>query len=407
VASGAARFSILAAVSPPRRSKLLRLFALEHLDNRFPALHGLRVLAIVSVVQFHVTWIFAGEQGIALDPAFVTRSLALFFGMDLFFFLSGFLIGSILLHSLDAGGIRGLGRFYVRRIFRTFPAYWVVLTVLASAFPLTAGQRRHLVFEYIYATNLMPLLRDQVVMFWGWSLAHEEQFYLLVPMLFLALRAVRNDGWKLALLALLALGAQAHRLHLYLFHGPWNDYTLYDRLYFRPDTRFDPLVYGIILAIAEFRYREQIHRFLSHPFRRAWLLLPSLAILWILIEPEMFGVEHLRLVRVFAWGTLPSALYLAWVPLLLHVDGFVQRFLARPFWRSIATLGYGVYLVHIPILDRIIVPVAKYLRDAGVSMFAVWPGALSALMLGSLAVAYVLHLVVERPFLWLRARITG
>ena len=77
------------------------LFALELLDNRYPSLHGLRVLAIVSVVQFHVTWIFAGEQGIRLDRDFTASSLTVFFGMDLFFILSGFLIGSILLRSLE------------------------------------------------------------------------------------------------------------------------------------------------------------------------------------------------------------------------------------------------------------------------------------------------------------------
>ena len=53
----------------------------------------------VTVVQFHVTWIFAGEAGISLDEGFVDGSLKIFFGMDLFFMLSGFLIGSILLRS--------------------------------------------------------------------------------------------------------------------------------------------------------------------------------------------------------------------------------------------------------------------------------------------------------------------
>src|SRR5262249_42781449 len=49
------------------RGKLGRFLALELLDNRYPQLHGLRVIAILTVVQFHVTWIFAGEQGISLD----------------------------------------------------------------------------------------------------------------------------------------------------------------------------------------------------------------------------------------------------------------------------------------------------------------------------------------------------
>ncbi|HMR05542.1 MAG TPA: acyltransferase [Polyangiaceae bacterium] len=384
-----------------------RFLQLELLDNRFPALHGMRVLAIVSVVQFHVTWVFAGEQAIPLDRDFVRSSLALFFGMDLFFFLSGFLIGSILLHTLSTSGIRGLWRFYLRRIFRTFPAYWVVLTLLVLLFPLSPDQRQHLLFEYIYATNLMPLHRDQVVMFWGWSLALEEQFYLLVPFLFYGLRALRKDRYRIALLAALCGLALAHRLYLFFNQGPWTDYTLYDRLYFRPDTRFDALLYGIILAIIEFRHAEAVARWLKDPFHRALLLVPSLGILWVLLEPTLFGIEYLQLVRVFAWGTLPSLMYLAWVPLLLHSDGALQRWLGRGYFRYIGTLGYGVYLLHIPILDHLVVPAARALQQGGVSMLAVWPLSLTVLMIGSLAAAYVLHLLVEKPALWLRARVAG
>ena len=101
-----------------------RFFALELLDNRYPQLHGLRVLAIVSVVQFHITSIFALEQAIRLDRDWVVSSLAVFFGMDLFFILSGFLIGSILLYSLKQKDTQKhpIRRFYLRRIFRTFPS---------------------------------------------------------------------------------------------------------------------------------------------------------------------------------------------------------------------------------------------------------------------------------------------
>ncbi|HVH48109.1 MAG TPA: hypothetical protein VM925_37505, partial [Labilithrix sp.] len=56
-------------------------FSLDLLDNRYPSLHGLRVLAIISVVQYHVTWIFGGEQGIKIDDDFMQSSLTVFFGM--------------------------------------------------------------------------------------------------------------------------------------------------------------------------------------------------------------------------------------------------------------------------------------------------------------------------------------
>ena len=115
-------------------------FALDLLDNRFPALHGMRVLGILSVIAYHVTWIFMAEQGILLDEGFFTQSLAIFFGMDRSVLRPGaaFFIGSILLRSIVPGrGLQHIRRFYIRRVFRTFPSYYLVLTVLALAFEMT------------------------------------------------------------------------------------------------------------------------------------------------------------------------------------------------------------------------------------------------------------------------------
>jgi peptidoglycan/LPS O-acetylase OafA/YrhL len=69
-----------------------------------------------------------------------------------------------------------------------------------------------------------------------------------------------------------------------------------------------------------------------------------------------------------------------------------------------ATLGYGVYLVHIPIIDHIMVPAAKAAQDRHWSMLLVWPAALTATMLLSLAIGYALHVLVEKPSLRLRDR---
>src|SRR6185295_18822017 len=142
-------------------------------------------------------------------------SLSIFFGMDLFFILSGFLIGSILLRSLQLHGTQNIRRFYIRRIFRTFPSYYVLLTILALVLTLTAAQKKHLVFEYLYLTNFLPLARPQVIMFWGWSLALEEQFYLTVPALFFVLHRLRSDRLRIQLLGALWLGALVIRLYIY------------------------------------------------------------------------------------------------------------------------------------------------------------------------------------------------
>lgn len=384
-----------------------RLLELELLDNRYPALHGLRVLAILSVVQFHVTWIFAAEQGIAIDRGFFTSSLTVFFGMDLFFILSGFLIGSILLRSIETSGTQDLRRFYIRRISRTFPPYYAVLTFLALTTALTESQRAHLPYEYVYATNFLSLRRVDVVMFWGWSLALEEQFYLTVPLLFFVLYRLRSDRARIGLLTALWLSGLVVRLVVFVQRAPWTDLALYEALYFRPHTRFDTLVAGVLLALVHRRYGDAITAWLRAPFHRALLALPSLACLWVLLDPWMFGPEHLQLVHVFAWGTITSVMYFGWLLLLLHGDGWVHRALSLPVFRRVATLGYGVYLTHIPLLDELAVPAARALQARGVSMVVIWPLSIAGLMVASLALAYVLHVVVEKPSLWVRERLAA
>jgi len=390
----------------PRTSPLRRFLELDLLDNRYPALHGMRVLGIVSVVQLHVTSIFTFEEKLPMSPSWTTTSMSIFFGMDLFFILSGFLIGSILIRSVQTSGSQHVRRFYLRRAFRTFPAYYVVLTVLALTSALTAAQRHHLPFEYAYLTNYQPIRREDLVMLWGWSLALEEQFYLTVPVLFFVLHKLRSDRVRLALLGAFWASALAARLVVYLRGHDWTPATLYHALYFRTHTRFDTLVAGVMLAYVQERWHEPIATWLEKPSARALLAMPPLACLWLLMQPWMFGEKELLLVRVFCWGTLTSIMYFGWVLLLLNgTGGWIRRLLSAPVFRRVATLGYGVYLVHVPLCDKLVTPFARALiKDHAWPMPVVWPLAVVALMLASLAVAYGLHLLVEKPSLRLRDR---
>lgn len=388
---------------------LRRFFALDLLDNRYPQLHGLRVFAIISVVQFHVTSIFALEQSIRLDRDWVVSSLAVFFGMDLFFILSGFLIGSILLYSLKNRDTQKhpIRRFYLRRIFRTFPSYYVVLTALALIYTLTPEQKHNLWKEYVYLTNFTKLARWDVIMFWGWSLALEEQFYLGVPLLFFGLSRLKTDRSRLGLLGLIWICALFVRLAIYYRHEtPWLDYELYGALYFRTYTRFDTLIAGIALAVVHDRFREPIGKFLMTPFHRAMLAMPSLTCLWMLLRPWTF-TKDLNLFHVFAWGTLTTIMWSGFLLLLLHGHGVVHRFLSAPIFRRIATLGYGIYLVHIPLCDHVVVPLAKKMIARQTSLLLVWPASLSLLLALSVAVAYAMHVLIEKPALFARDRIAG
>lgn len=384
-----------------------RFFSLDLLDNRYPALHGLRVLAIVGVVQFHVTSIFALEQSIRLDRDWVMSSLAIFFGMDLFFVLSGFLIGSILLRSLkpSARQKHPVRRFYLRRLFRTFPPYYVVLTALVLTTTFTPAQRAHVGYEYVYLTNLFSTARGETLMFWGWSLALEEQFYLVVPFLVFLLGWMRSDRLRVGFLVALWASALVVRLVIYFTHRPWVDVILYGALYFKTYTRYDTLVAGILLAVVQDRFGESIGRWLAAPFHRAVVALPSLLCLWMLVRPWSFLPHDLNLFHVFAWGTITTVMYFGFLLLLLHGDGPVHAFLGAPIFRKLATLGYGIYLVHIPLCDHVVVPMAHALDRQRVSHALIWPLSLALLLVLSAALAYVMHLVIEKPSLWLRDRV--
>jgi len=388
----------------PLRDALRRFFALDLLDNRYSVLHGMRVVAILSVVQYHVTTIFTYETHLTMDRSWAMTSMTIFFGMDLFFILSGFLIGSILLRSVETAGFINVRRFWLRRAFRTFPAYYVVLTALVLLFGINAAQRKHLPFEYAYLTNYVPLTREGTVMLWGWSLALEEQFYLSVPLLFFGLSKMRSDRARLTLLGLFWISALVVRLVIFKRHPDWDAGQVYDNLYFKTHTRFDTLVCGIMLAYVQQRWSKPIARWLEDPLHRGLLSLPSCACLWLLLQPWMFGEKWLLPVRVVCWGTTTSVMYFGWTLLLLNGgEGWIHRFLGAGFWRRIATLGYGVYLVHIPVCDHVIAPLARYLsKGRGWPMAVVWPSSVLGLFGLSLVVSYGLHLLVEKPFLRLR-----
>jgi peptidoglycan/LPS O-acetylase OafA/YrhL len=396
------------APSAPAPSAWTRFFSLELLDNRYPALHGLRVIAILTVLQIHVTYIMAGDFVAArndfLDPRFIKESYLIWFGMDLFFMLSGFLIGAILLRSLELQGTQNIRRFYLRRIFRTFPSYWVVLTVMALSITLTAMQRRQLPLEYVYATNFGNLEPQSVTMIWGWSLALEEQFYLVVPLLFFVLHRLPRDGHRYALLLGLWAVAPLVRLFIYLRGGHWEYYTLHLALYFRTHTRFDTLVAGILLVFVHRRYGKALGEWFKAPFHRALVGMLSLACLWLIHDPGFFGVEHALLVYVFLWGTVTSVMYFGPLLMLLNGEGFIHRALSAPAFRRIATLGYGVYLVHMPIIHYWFMPVVRALRQRGVSVVLLWPMTLLAVIVTSLTIAYALHVLVEKPSLRIRER---
>lgn len=384
-----------------------------YLANHYPALHGLRVLAILSIVQLHVS---VGYRRWGFPPPFYERSVNIWFGMDLFFLLSGFLIGSMLLRDPDATRPAAAARFWARRAFRIIPAYYVVLSVLAfvpwtdpmtRAPVLSAAQRANVWHEFLYLTNYFPV-RSDPVMVWAWSLCVEEHFYLAVPVVLAAVSALRSPGARLGALGALWASGVALRLAHVAAHAPMSFDAMFRDVYPRTHLRYDILVAGVIVAELQQRHGDRVRAALDRPAVRAaaWSVV-AVCLALLLWPPRLPDMLRWPL----WWGVLTAFLYAPLVLLLVNRPGALGRFLGARAFLVLATFGYGVYLVHIPIADRIAVPITLrvgiHLLQRGVLLppWIVWGTAVLITWAVSVALAYALHLLVEKPSLALRDRL--
>jgi peptidoglycan/LPS O-acetylase OafA/YrhL len=199
-----------------------------------PSLDGLRGVAILLVISRHTF----------LEP------IGGGYGVDLFFVLSGYLITTLLLDERDDTGRIRLGAFYARRARRLLPALAAMLAVFLAV-EIAVGRARDAFVEVaaggFYTANIFQAWWPHVIGRSGigplWSLAQEEQFYLVAPMLLIAVVAWRGERAMARVLALLIAAVLVERL-LLLMHG-----AELRRIYSGPDTHSDGLLVGSLLAL--------------------------------------------------------------------------------------------------------------------------------------------------------------
>lgn len=301
-----------------------RHFKLNKLDYN-PALDGLRGVAIVLVLLSH---------------AHVPLFDGAFFGVDLFFVLSGFLITSLLLLEYHAHGRLEYWHFYRRRFFRLMPALVLFLLAYCLVAPLLWPG-----LDDVYQDALVSILylADYGIAFFDspgtllhmWSLSVEEHFYLIwPPLLVLLLRSSRPGAvWRpIALLYLLS----------WLWRVLWvlQDQPFYE-IFFRFDTRASGLLAGALLAAL----------MVEKPPFIDWLRARLAHILWLpLLIPLLMQLgwdNHSAMV----WGL--TVVELAAVVLLVAAQqrsGLVYDMLNAPVLVRLGTLSYGIYLWHYPVV---------------------------------------------------------
>lgn len=278
-----------------------------------PKLDGLRLIAVSAVAFGH--WVDLPEY-VWLAP--VNKFLAMS-GVNLFFVLSGFLITQILLTNQNEKGV--LGQFYIRRFLRIFPLYYLVLALgVILAIP---PARDYFIYYSTYTANIkMALGRFDTAYFTHlWSLAVEEQFYILFP--FLVLFVPHN----LRMFKILVIIGVMSRLLLFIFlDKPWfiaYTFTL---------CCFDSFGIGAILAYYKLRQPEQLIKILNRP-----VIFVSAFIAAILVFTVGGGYDIVLTRLLFS-------IFCFWVIGKACVG--TSGILAHPILVYLGKISYGIYVYH-------------------------------------------------------------
>jgi peptidoglycan/LPS O-acetylase OafA/YrhL len=356
--------------------------------ERQPGLDLLRALAIVVVVIYH-----AGIMGFRTPGRFHRWG---WIGVDLFFVLSGYLIGGQLLAPLARNQSINLKRFFAGRALRIMPAYFVVLAIyfLLPTWREYPDMAQPLWKFLLSIQNIA--LHGGTAFSHAWSLAVEDQFYLALPFILLALNkrpraaiifACVIVGGGILLRAFLAYqnlaedGGVAFRgFQAWIYYPTW--------------TRLDPLVFGVALAAIE-KFRPQWWQRIGS--LAPWILIPALALigyaLW-LGEGEYINfaatIWQFPLLA-FAFGALLVC---------AQSDRLPLRRVKIPGVAFIASIAYSAYLVQ----KLVIHAVGEFCRAHDVDLTSA--PALIGVELCVYIAATFLFLVIERPFLQLRHRIS-
>jgi peptidoglycan/LPS O-acetylase OafA/YrhL len=359
----------------------------------FPELDGMRFIAFMMVYLFHG----GVPQGIMAGLIGSRAALALRenggFGVQLFFILSGYLIATLLLREEARYGRIALRAFWIRRILRIWPLYYLIVAIGFGLIPALDGQVRTHGYRDMLRIHLIPFLGflgnwsmalvsplpDWLSILW--SVCVEEQFYVIVPLL-IAFLAPR---YRRPLVAALIGGAIAVR---------WvcaHRYGSQLMIVFNTFAQFDTLLSGVFLALCLGwdRDRPRLARWLR------WLQWPLYAAIgWLMSQPHLGNGTPWHRTWDFVWVWLCG---LGVVIIAVWGQGWLRTALSYSRLVWLGKISYGLYMYH---------EIAMWIRERMVNVLPWFPNKEELLSIATLALTIALAAVsyygYERRFLELK-----
>ena len=367
----------------------MKLFNSIFTPGKEASLDGLRALAILLVLVTHIMQTIPGLSLVYGKVEWATPLFNGWIGVDLFFVLSGFLVGGQVIRAIQNKHF-SFTQFYLRRIFRIAPAYFSVITLIALAWYLFPSAQPYLspieisksalIKNFLFITDYFPTN----IGIGSWSLSIEEQFYIVIPIVLTLLARYRKNKEFIIFLSIIPI-CLILRMFTYRYFdiGPGaSTQTLFNLIYFPLHTRMDALAAGVCTFML---YQMEFSK-VALPLIAAYLRFIGL----------MF-VGFVLLTGALAGGWFETTLQYTIVALgfsflLLGVLGdqrsTLTRLLSMAIWTPVARLSYSIYLTHI-----LVIRIIQHVFESYNSHY------LAALLMFfmSIIIAIPLYILIENP----------
>jgi len=363
----------------------------QQAEKKLHGLDFLRALAIIQVMFFHYKGL--GPHPEWMQPVFEFG----WAGVPLFFALSGFLISSQLFAMINRGAEISFKEFFLKRFFRIIPAYLLVVAIYFLVPSFHEREALSPLWKFLTFTQNIGLdFRTMGTFSHAWSLCVEEQFYLFFPLILIALVYYNRIKQGFIVLLILFLAGFALRFMAWnqlvlpysnngeLFYPYWHKF-----IYYPTYARLDGLIFGIVVA-GIFHFRPRLKARLIK-YGNAWLALGVA----VLIGGYYLSVDqHTLHGSLFSFPVVDFGCGLLVLGAVCN-SSILFRFKSS-FITFIASLSYSMYLVHKMVFHVTQDKLSSFNLPKESNLMLV------CCALTTIGVAFLLHQVVEKPFMRMR-----